>query len=78
MKSIGEITQVLCITHLPSVASIADNHLWIYKDVKNGRTITALEELTYDRRVEAIASMIGGDRITASSLEMAKELLKEI
>lgn len=78
MKSIGEITQVLCITHLPSVASIADNHLWIYKDVKNGRTITALEELTYDRRVEAIASMIGGDRITSSSLEMAKELLKEI
>ena len=76
IKEISKSTQVLCITHLPHVASIADTQLYISKYENNSRTFTKIEELEYNERVKQIAIMISGDRITPSSIENAKELLK--
>ena len=76
IKDISKSTQVLCITHLPHVASIADTQLYISKYENNSRTFTKIEELGYNDRVKQIAIMISGDKITQSSIENAKELLK--
>ena len=76
IKEISNNTQVLCITHLPHVASISDHQLYISKYEKNDRTYTKVEELSYDERVKQIAIMISGDKITESALNNAKELLK--
>lgn len=75
IKDISKSTQVLCITHLPHVASIADTQLFISKYENNARTFTKIEELEYNERVKQIAIMISGDRITNSAIENAKELL---
>ena len=76
IKEISKSTQVLCITHLPHVASIADTQLYISKYEKDNRTYTKVEELDYNERVKQIAIMISGDKITENALENAKELLK--
>lgn len=77
MKSISEYSQVLCITHLPSVASKADNQLLISKSYKDGRTTTKIKALNMDERVEEIAKMIGGNTLSSHFIEVAKEMLKQ-
>lgn len=75
MKQISEYHQVLCITHLPQVAAMADDHLYIQKVVKEGHTSTQVKTMTQDEKVEAIALMISADKLTQPSIELAKELL---
>lgn len=75
IKEISKSTQVLCITHLPHVASIADNQLFISKYEKDSRTFTKVEKLGYNERVKQIAIMISGDKISPSAINSAKELL---
>ena len=65
---ISKITQVLCITHLPHVASIADNHIHIYKIESDNRTKTDIKKLSDDDRIKEIAMMISGNKLTPSSL----------
>lgn len=77
MLEISLKTQVICITHIPQVASISNNHLKISKDVVDGRTKAHVTELFDDDRVLEIAEMISGDRITEASLSTARELLKQ-
>lgn len=77
IKSIAKYTQVLCITHMPQVAAIGDNHIYIYKETINNRTITKLELLDDSKRIEMIAFMLSGDKISKAALEHAKELLLE-
>lgn len=77
MHEISLNTQILCITHLPQVASIGDYHKHIYKVLDNGRTETKIKDLTYDERVEEIALMLSGDKLSLYALEHAKSLLKE-
>lgn len=74
---ISQVTQVLCITHLPNVAAIANNHLHIYKIDENDRTKTGVNLLSFNERVKEIAMMISGKKITSFALENAKELLSE-
>ena len=74
---ISKITQVLCITHLPHVASIADNHIHIYKIESDDRTKTDIKKLSDDDRIKEIAMMISGNKLTPSSLLNAKELLQK-
>lgn len=76
MKKISMNTQVLCITHLPHVAAVADNQLFISKYEENDRTFTKIIELTLDDRIKEIAKMISGDKISPNSIASAKELLK--
>ena len=75
MYEISKILQVICITHLPQVAARGDNHLFIYKEEKNNRTFTKVEELSYDKRIEEIATMLSGDRLSIYAINHAKELL---
>lgn len=75
MKSISKTTQVICITHIPQVAALSDNHLFISKSVKEGRTRAHIKELLRDERIQEIAQMISGDHVTISAIESARELL---
>lgn len=77
MKNISKTIQVLCITHLPQVASKGDNHIYIYKVENNGRTNTFIKELNKEERIEEIAKMLSGDTVSLYALEHAKELIEE-
>ncbi|UUX34255.1 DNA repair protein RecN [Fundicoccus culcitae] len=70
--------QVLCITHLPQVAAIANQQLYIKKEVDNERTYTKVSTLDESERSEVIAQMMSGKVITQASLKLAKELLSEL
>ncbi|MFX3622604.1 MAG: DNA repair protein RecN [Ectobacillus sp.] len=73
--SIG--SQVLCITHLPQVASMADTHLFIRKQIVNERTITSVAVLSEEEKVTEIARMISGVEITDLTTRHAQELLDQ-
>ena len=78
IKKISEYAQVLCVTHLPQVASICDHHFNITKDSYNdNKTVTTIKLLNNDERVNVIASMLSKDEITPASILLAKELLKK-
>ncbi|MCY9427339.1 DNA repair protein RecN [Bacillus spizizenii] len=73
--SIG--SQVLCITHLPQVAAMADTHLYIAKELKDGRTTTRVKPLSKQEKVVEIGRMIAGVEVTDLTKRHAKELLKQ-
>ena len=73
---IAKSSQVLCITHLPQVAAMADHEYVISKNVHNGRTTTQVNKLTAKARVDEIARMLAGEKITKLTVEHAEELLK--
>ena len=75
LKQVASSRQVICITHLPQVAVHGDRHLRIMKRVEAGRTVATLETLSKAGRVEEIARMLGGQRITEATLNHAKEML---
>ena len=77
MMEISSDTQVICITHIPQVASISNHHLRISKDVSDNRTKAHIESLYGEDRVLEIASMISGDTVSKASIETAKELLSK-
>jgi len=75
LQEIGGNRQVLCVTHLPQVASLADHHFRISKVTDGKSTRTALQVLGKDERIEELARMLGGVEITAKTLEHADEML---
>ncbi|MGM0123687.1 DNA repair protein RecN [Enterococcus sp. AZ194] len=72
---VAQNSQVLCITHLPQVAAVANYQYYISKDVKKGRTETEVQQLTADERVAEIARMLAGSEITDLTKKHAEELL---
>ncbi len=76
LRSLAEGSQVLCVTHLPQVASQGHNHLRVVKLTDGKTTRTSLTQLTADERVEELARMLGGIEITAKAREHAREMLK--
>ena len=74
IHSISVHSQVLCITHLPQVAASADNHLYVKKAIIDDRTTTAAVILKEGERVEEIARMLSGNKVTEGALQAAKEL----
>jgi DNA repair protein RecN (Recombination protein N) len=68
--------QVLCITHLPQVAAYADRHLRVGKRVLGGRTVSGVQPLSSDERLEELARMLGGIEVTAGSRQAARDLLE--
>lgn len=70
--------QVLCITHLPQVAAIADEQLYIQKVVEHERTHTTVTTLDDAQRIQVIAQMMSGKTITETSLKLAQELLETL
>jgi DNA repair protein RecN (Recombination protein N) len=73
---LAQYHQVFCITHLPQIAKFGDHHFQIAKHVSDGRTCTAISPLGDKERVEEIARMLGGVKITAKTLSHARELLE--
>jgi DNA repair protein RecN (Recombination protein N) len=68
--------QVICITHLPQIAKFGDRHYRISKHVSQGRTRTSIHLLNDEDRYKEIARMLGGEKITQTTLEHAREMLK--
>lgn len=77
LKEVSQNRQVICITHLAQMAALADNHLFIAKHEKEGRTFTGVTLLNEEMRIHELARIIGGDEITDLKLKMAKEMLKK-
>ena len=76
LRKLGERGQVLCVTHLPQVASQAHHHLRVTKLTDGRTTRTTLSELTADERVEELARMLGGIEVTEKARAHAREMLK--
>jgi DNA repair protein RecN (Recombination protein N) len=77
LKELSRAHQVICITHLPQIASFADVHYRIEKTVSHGRTATGVERLDHQGRVEEIARMLAGSVITDSARRHAEQLVSE-
>ncbi|EGQ3846838.1 DNA repair protein RecN [Staphylococcus pseudintermedius] len=77
MKDIASVIQVICISHLPQVASMSDHHLYISKHEKDDRTTTTVRELTGDARIDEIARMISGATVTELTRQNAKEMIEQ-
>lgn len=76
IKLIANHSQVLCITHLPQVAAVAQHHWHIEKGVHGSRTTTSVTKLSDKQRVDELSRMLAGERITKLTREHASELLK--
>ncbi|MBI5181236.1 MAG: DNA repair protein RecN [Nitrospirae bacterium] len=77
LKRIAKGHQVFCITHLPQIAGYADNHYFVEKKAEGSRTITKVVKLKEDGRVKELARMLGGKRITETTLKHAEEMLRQ-
>lgn len=75
IHGISHQSQVLCITHLPQIAAMADAHLLISKDTSVNRTTTHVSDLSKDERIEELSRMITGNELTETSKEHANELI---
>jgi len=76
LRELSRSKQVLCITHLATIAIRAHNHLRVEKRVRGERTVTEVRPVTGDERVAEVARMLAGDRSSEVSLEHARELLE--
>ena len=75
LKSVAKHKQVLCVTHLPQLAALADTHLLIAKAERDGRTYTTVTPLDIEGRKRELARIIGGANITETTLKSAEEML---
>ncbi len=75
LRTLGESTQVLCVTHLPQVAGCGHQQLFVAKQTKAGKTETQMNSLNEEQRVSELARLLGGSQITESTIANAKELL---
>jgi DNA repair protein RecN (Recombination protein N) len=76
LKALSKNHQILCITHLPQIASFASHHYRIEKKVGKERTFTTVRKLDFEERVEEIARLMSGSRISELALENAREMLR--
>lgn len=75
LRQLGKKCQVLCVTHLPQVASHGNHHFNVQKQVENNQTETKMSLLTPKERVKALARLLGGEKITDAVLANAQEML---
>jgi DNA repair protein RecN (Recombination protein N) len=77
LRTIAARHQVLCVTHLPQIASMADRHFVVRKRVERGRTVTDVQPLEGGERVEEVARMLGGETVTETARRHAREMVKQ-
>jgi len=75
LKTLGRGHQVLCVTHLPAIAALADHHFRVSKSVTKGRTVTEVTRVVDDARVDEVADMIAGGAAHATARAEARRLL---
>ncbi len=77
LRDMAQRHQVLCVTHLPQIASMADRHLVVRKQVERGRTTTEVGVLDASQRVEEVARMLGGETVTDAARRHAREMVRQ-
>jgi len=75
LRDLATKRQVVCVTHLPMIAALAERHLAVSKQVTGGRTVAKITPLEPDERIEELARMLAGDRVTDTTRRQARELL---
>ncbi len=78
LAALAKRHQIICITHLPQIAKFGDHHFIISKHVSDGRTKTSINCLSIPERINEIARMLGGEKITQATLDHAREMLKSV
>jgi len=76
LKRVASSHQVICVTHLPQIAALADTHHVVLKEVVRGRTVTTVKELKGSERVNEVARMLGGIKITDKTRRHAEEMVR--
>jgi DNA repair protein RecN (Recombination protein N) len=76
LKSLAHSNQVLCVTHLPQIATFADHHYVIEKKDRNGRTRTSIRPVSGEERTEEVARMLSGAKLTDTSRKHAEQMIK--
>ena len=77
LRTVADTHQVLCVTHLPQIASLADRHYVVSKREAKGRTVTDVRPLDGPERIEEVARMLGGATITDTTRRHAREMVKQ-
>lgn len=75
MRAMSKGHQLICITHVPQIARIADRHFYIYKDINKGKTNTRIKILEGQDRIIEIAKMLSGEKVSDAALANARELV---
>jgi DNA repair protein RecN (Recombination protein N) len=76
MQQLGQDRQVLAVTHLPQVAACADHHLVVAKQLMGGATLSSVSPVQGEQRVGEVARMLGGERLSDTTLAHAREMLE--
>jgi DNA repair protein RecN (Recombination protein N) len=76
LKKLASSSQVLCVTHLPQIASFADHHYYVEKKESRGRTVATVEELAPETRAREIARMLSGQKLTPEALKHAEQMIR--
>ncbi len=76
LKKLAAANQVLCVTHLPQIASFADHHYRVEKQESHGRTVAVVEELDAAARTREVGRMLSGQKLTPEALKNAEQLIK--
>lgn len=76
LRQVSEGHQVLCITHLPQIAAMADQHIMVSKSIADGRTRTQIRHLAHDERLAELARMLGGEAVSETTLQQAREMIE--
>ncbi len=76
LKTVAAAHQVICVTHLPQIAALADSHHAVIKEVVKGHTVTRVKELNDEERVDEVARMLGGIKITDKTRKHAEEMVR--
>ncbi len=76
LKALARYNQVLCVTHLPQIATFGDHHYVIEKKESAGRTRTTIRPVTGEERTEEVARMLSGSRLTETSRKHAEQMIK--
>jgi len=76
LKKLAAANQVLCVTHLPQIASFADHHYLVEKQELNGRTVATIEELDGAARTREVGRMLSGQKLTPEAIKNAEQLIR--
>jgi len=76
LKSLSRANQVLCVTHLPQIATFADHHYVIEKKISAGKTRTSVWPISGEERTEEVARMLSGAKLTETSIKHAEQMIK--
>jgi DNA repair protein RecN (Recombination protein N) len=76
LRQVAAVHQILCVTHLPQIAALADSHHIVRKEAVKDRTSTTVEKLKEGERIEEVARMLGGIKISERARRHAEEMVR--